>query len=204
VLFLFFGPYLHKKLSDLGIKEILGIGFGDLQTTNDNTKDVASKVSSIETSLTDLETQSTNESNPADVKWKAEITALKEQATAADSSLKTTLLSQQALLQGAAQKVDTSGWIYAGQIDAAMKKWSGIGAKNISPVPATPDFQPNQTFTLSSDVFLHKTAPSGSWHNQADVSAVLKQGTKIQVVGKDTSAAKSGGYFLWLQVKQVS
>jgi hypothetical protein len=207
VLFLFFGPFLRRKLEALGIRAVGPIQIADVQHTNQQAKDAASNLALLETSLTDLESETSNTpvNNPEEMKWKNEIAALKNQASTADLSLKSTLLAQQALLQKASQTIDTSGWIYAGQVDSSTKKWSGVGAKNISPVPAAPDFQPGQTFLLSSDVFLHKTAPAGQWHTQGDVTAVLKQGEQVQVVGVDMSSpAKSGGYFVWLQIKQVS
>jgi len=128
---------------------------------------------------------------------------LKSQATSAEESLKTSLLSQQAIIQKAVpQLAETIGWMYSGQVDESKKAWAGVGAKNISPVPPVPDFQPGQTFTVTSDVYLHSNPPGGSWHAQGDVVSVLKQGDRVQIVEVDTNShAKMGGWFIWLRVK---
>lgn len=210
ILFFFFGSFLHDKLDALGIAELGPVKLKEVQDSNKKVRDAASSMSTLQQKITDLEVLAAQgpSNTPSGVKgvssWKNEIAALKTQATTADQSIKTTLLAQQDVLQKASQTVDTGGWMYAGQVDETKKAWSGLGAKNLASPPATPDFQPGQTYTLASDVYLHQAAPGGQWHTQGDVSSVLKQGNQVQIVDVDmNSHARSGGYFVWLKIKQV-
>jgi len=213
VLFLFFGPFLRKKFEDVGwkITELGPIKLEEVQKSNQEAKAAASNVDSIQQKIADLEAKmselsSQNPSAGREINpLKTEVAALKSQASYAQQSLKTTLLSQQDILQKAApQSVETAGWMYVGQVDESKKGWAGVGAKNISPVPATPEFQPGQTFSVTSDVYLHSSPPGGSWHAQGDVAAVLRQGDRVQVTDVDTSShAKTGGWFVWLKVKRL-
>ena len=209
VLFFFEGPYLRQKLDDLGIAELGPIKLKEVQDSHEEAKAAASQVNTLQQQIADVETKlgeisvhnptASREINPL----RTEVAALKSQASSAEQSLKTTLLSQQEILQKAVpQSVQTEGWLYVGQVDESRKSWSGVGAKNISPVPSTPDFRSGQTFALTSDAYLHNTPPGGNWHAQGDVAAVLKQGSSVQVTDVDmNSHAKAGGWFVWLKVK---
>jgi hypothetical protein len=209
VLFLFFGTYLRQKLDALGITKLGPIELGEVQKSNAQSKVAASQVDVLQQKLTDIESRlsEVNPHNPGAptqiAALKGEIGALKSQATSAEESLKTSLLSQQDIIQKAVpQLAETIGWMYSGQVDESKKAWAGVGAKNISPVPPVPDFQPGQTFTVTSDVYLHSNPPGGSWHTQGDVVSVLKQGDRVQIVEVDTNShAKMGGWFVWLRVK---
>jgi len=211
VLFLFWGSFLRDKLGALGISKLGPIELGEVQKSNAQSKAAASQVDALQQKLADIESRLTdvdphNPSAPTQIAaLKGEIGALKSQATSAEESLKTSLLSQQAIIQKAApQLAETVGWMYAGQIDELKRSWAGIGARNISPVPPSPDFHPGQIFTVTSDVYLHSSPPGGSWHTQGDVAGVLKQGDRVQVVELDTSShAKTGGWFVWLRVKHL-
>ncbi len=209
VLFLFFGPYLRQKLDALGITKLGPIELGEVQKSNAQSKVAASHVDVLQQKLSDIESRLSevdphNSSAPTQIAaLKGEIGALKSQATSAEESLKTSLLSQQDIIQKAVpQLAETIGWMYSGQIDESKKAWTGVGAKNISPVPPVPDLHPGQTFIVTSDVYLHSDPPGGNWHTQGDVASVLKQGDRVQIVEVDTNShAKMGGWFVWLRVK---
>jgi hypothetical protein len=209
VLFFFKGPFLRQKLDDLGVAELGPIKLKEVQNSHEEAKNAASKVSTLQQQIADFEIKLKEVStrNPAAAKdidpLKGEVADLKSQASSAEQSLKTTLLSQQEILQKAVpQSVQTEGWIYAGQVDESKKAWSGVGPKNISPAPPAPEFHSGQIFSLAADAYLHSAPPGGTWHAQGEVAAVLKQGDRVQVSDVDmNSHAKSGGWFVWLKVK---
>ena len=213
VLFLFDGPYLRTKLDAVGISEIGPIKLAEVEKSNQQAKAAASSVDGLQQKITDLESKLAEVSahDPGAEKaispLRSEIAALKSQASSADQSLKISLLSQQEILRKAApQSVESAGWIYAGQVDESKTSWAGVGSKNISPAPASPEFHAGQTFSIASDAYLRNSSPSsGTWHTQGEIVGVLKQGDQVQVEDVDTSShAKSGGWFVWLKVKRPS
>src|SRR5260370_29595879 len=192
VLFLFFGTYLRQKLDALGITKLGPIELGEVQKSNAQSKVAASQVNVLQQKLTDIESRLSEvdphkPSAPTQIAaLKGEIGALKSQATSAEESLKTSLLSQQDIIQKAVpQLAETVGWMYAGQVDESKKAWAGVAAKNISPVPPVPDFHPGQTFTVTSDVYLHSKPPGGTWQMHSDSVSDLEQGDQVAVTDRD-------------------
>jgi hypothetical protein len=210
VLFLFYGSFLRKKLDDLGISELGPVKLTEVQKQNDEAKAVALQVSGIDQRASELETQlaSISAKNPSVASQIApvrdEITALNGQINSADTHLKSALLSQQAVLGTASSApLDTTGWIYVGQEDEAKQSWYGLGAKNLVSPPPAPTFENGQTYTLSSDVYVHRNAPSGNFRDQGEVVGAWQRGGRVQVIDSNLSHAKSGGWFIWLNVKKL-
>lgn len=210
LLFLFDGPFLLKKLNDAGIVEIGPVKLAAVENSNRQTKAAASSVDGLQQKIADIEAKIADVSanNPSARKeigpLTDDIAVLKSQASSADQTLKTTLLSQQDILRSAApQSVESAGWIYAGQVDESKKSWAGVGPKNIAS-SSSPEIHPGQTLTVTTDVYLRGSSSTGKWHDQGDVVGVVKQGDQVQVTDVDTSPAKSGGWFVWLRVKRLT
>jgi len=211
VLFLFFGGFLRQKLDDAGFKltEVGPFKLEDVQKSNAQAKAAASNVDVITKKLGDLESQLTDAEsrNPgigvALGSLKTDVASLKAQANSADATLKTSIIAQQDLIQKAAspasQPSETIGWIYVGQVDESKTKWFGVGAVNLS--TQAPSFPPGQVIALSADVYLHSAPARGGWHTQGEVTEVLPAQSTAQVVASDYSHAKTGGWFVWLQVR---
>ncbi|HEV3308705.1 MAG TPA: hypothetical protein VGZ91_19845 [Candidatus Sulfotelmatobacter sp.] len=212
ILFFFHGKYLRQKLHDAGIalheagiSDLGPIKLEALEASNTEDKKSAKAVDSLEQQITQLESKFA-ELAVKDPSTAEAITALKTQVATADRALKTSLLSQQQILNSAPDSVEPVGWIYVGQVNETRTSWAGIGAKNISPVPPAPKFQVGQTFSVTSDIYLRSGGnPSAEdWHAQSKIEAVLRQGEKVEFLNADYSHAKAGGWFLWLKVKPAS
>jgi len=121
-------------------------------------------------------------------------------AAAADSSLRRSIAVQDSVLAKVAPgQVAQEGWIFAGRVNQARTAWDARSARALAATPA--NVVPGRRLTTAGDVYL-RNASQPLEHAQAPVLGVLGRGDTVQIVARDSSSARTGGWFLWAKVRR--
>jgi hypothetical protein len=205
-----FAPVAFKTvLTRVGISKV-PTPFGDIEV-----KDAGNTVSALNRGLADtiLRLQQIQEA-PSEPDRKQGIQgvmdylhSLQQQAQVTDDSIKTNLVTQQAVLeQTSPQSAQMSGWLFLGHINKSngsnQLRWFGEGAKNVA-ATLSPTLTVGERFIVTSPAYLHEDAPSGS-HFGGKVTGVVPMGGQVEVLAPpEFSPAIAGGSFLWAKVKRL-
>jgi hypothetical protein len=128
--------------------------------------------------------------------------ASQRNAAAVDSSLRRSIAVQDSVLAKVApSQVAQEGWIFAGRVNEARTEWDGRSGRSITGMPA--DIQPGHQVVTAGDVYL-RDASQPLEHGQAPLLGVVGRGETVEVVTRDSSHARTGGWFLWAKVRRSS
>lgn len=126
--------------------------------------------------------------------------ASQRNAAAVDSSLRRSIAVQDSVLAKVApSEVAQEGWIFAGRVNEARTAWDSRSGRSIMGTPS--DIQPGNRVVTTGDVYL-RDASQPLEHAQAPLLGVVGRGETVDVVARDSSHARTGGWFLWAKVRR--
>jgi hypothetical protein len=130
----------------------------------------------------------------------SELEASQRNAAAVDSSLRRSIAVQDSVLaEVAPSQVAQEGWIFAGRVNEARTAWDSRSDRSITGKP--PDIRPGNRVVTAGDVYL-RDASQPLEHAQAPLLGVVGRGETVEVVARDSSHARAGGWFLWAKVRR--
>jgi hypothetical protein len=211
VLLLAFPSVVNNRLADAGITKLSGPGFEvQIADSSKQTKSAGLVISDLQAKLSDYGQrldELSDRTKDADIKssikqlW-ADVKASQTSAGVADSALKSSLLTQQQIMeQVAPARVEKSGWMFLGKTSQDKKEWAQGSPQTVLPVPA--DVSTGSTLKVRDDAYLREDAQP-EYHASARVLLVVRSGDSVQVTQPpDYSPAKGGGWFVWVKVKRL-
>jgi hypothetical protein len=130
----------------------------------------------------------------------AQLERTQQRNTTLDSTLRRSLAVQDSVLSNVApSRVAQEGWIFCGKVNDARTSWDQRSTRVIAQRPT--DLVPGNEVELTADVYL-RDAGQQLEHAQASILGVLGRGSVVEVVTRDSSHAKAGGWFLWARVRR--
>jgi hypothetical protein len=105
-------------------------------------------------------------------------------------------------LGGRLQALGVGNIEFAGvKIDVASVVKAKAAVQGIAGQLRRADVVPGRRLTTAGDVYL-RDASQPLEHAQAPVLGVLGRGDTVQIVARDSSSARTGGWFLWAKVRR--
>ena len=225
--FLFFPKHLNKALSNAGITSINGGVFQwqpkVKQAASQNAsaaQDASEAASTLQEVKSDLQTIAGSSSNSATKQAIADasskIDGTLSSLDKANSTLASSYLTQQSLLQSAGSSTTSSstssstpssapaapaaleGWVNVGKADASGHAWATPPQPKID--AGSPDLRAGQTITFTDDLFVRGDKPANGRFNQGTVLGAVRAGTTARVLEVEASHARKGGEFVWVKV----
>ncbi len=117
-----------------------------------------------------------------------------------DSSLRRSIAVQDSFLaQVAPSQVAQEGWIFSGRVNEQRTVWDQRSTRVVDARPT--ELVPGNDVRLTADVYL-RSSSQPLQHAAAPILGVLARGTTVAVIGRDSSHARTGGWFLWAKVRR--
>lgn len=206
ILVLVFPNTFNSILQRAGFTKGSLLGF-DWKKSSQETKVAAQEVADTNQQLKDLEhklksfekTNSLAQPDSNINELKEQVHNLIEKTNIADKALKISLIQQEAVLSAAGKEIAAdSGWIFLGRVNQEKDSWTEGSPETVK--STKPDLDRGTILTIIDDVYL-RGETNGKWHSQGPVLSVAKFGEKVEVIEKDYSSARIGGWFVWAKVK---
>jgi hypothetical protein len=208
VVFVLFPSVLHNQLHKMKVEKFDFAGFtlavaegkvATQQIAGQLIRDSV-KVESIVDSLRALQATS-----PPQVRAQLDSMATRLERTqgttaSLERSLRRSIAVQDSFLANVApSQVAQEGWIFAGRVKPPGTEWDTSSERVVAAPPA--QVLPGNQVQLTTDVYLRADSKPLE-HANAPILGVLAGGTTVAVIGRDSSHARRGGWFIWAKVQR--
>jgi len=216
VLFLGFPAWINGRLSQAGFTEGSIAGFkwqNQIEESSRQAKDAGQAITDIQPKLQEMSARlselagktTDSQTVKAISDLSSTLRASEAKVRQADTAVKSALVTQERVLsQVAPATVESTGWMYVGELDESKTQWETGNPTTIE--TTEPRLTPGQIVKIKDDVYLRDASAGPGKRASGKIVSVGRVGDSVKILDIDETShdnSAGSGWFVWAKVARL-